>query len=196
MNLQKQHGFTLYELLITLLVIGVVLALGVPNLSDFSRNSRITGTTNDLHSSFMVARSEAARAKAIITICASANPASAAADCDGASFDEGWIIFVDLDGDIARAGAGENVLRVHGPVDDNVDISTGNNATYFSFAANGLGRGDVNGPSFSTATICDERGHQIVGGGNSAARRLVVTPIGRSTVISDYALIDAAGGCS
>ena len=195
MNVQKQRGFTLYELLITLLVIGVVLTLGVPNLSDFTRNSRITATANDLHSSFLLARSEAARAKTNITICASASPASAAAACDGASFNDGWIIFVDLNGDIDRAGTGENVLRSHGPVDDTLAITTGNGATYFSFAANGLGRGNVDGPSFSTAMICDERGHQISAGGTSAARRLVVTPIGRSTVIRDYALIDAAGGC-
>ena len=195
MNRQKQHGFTLYELLITLLVIGIVLVIGVPNLGDFTRNSRITATANELHSSFMVARSEAARAKSNITICASASPLSAAADCDGASFNEGWIIFVDLNGDIARSGAEENLLRVHGPVDDNLDILTGNGATYFSFAANGLGRGDVNGPSFATAMICDERGHQVSAGGNSAARRLVVTPVGRSVVIRDFDLINAAGGC-
>lgn len=196
MNVQKQHGFTLYELLITLLVIGVVLTLGVPNLGDFTRNSRIAATANDLHSSFMVARSEAARAKTNITICASQAPTSPGADCNGASFDDGWIIFVDLNGDILRSGAGENVIRRHEAVDDTLSITTGNGATYFSFAANGLGRGDVNGnPSFETAMICDDRGHAIAAGGNSAARRLVVTPIGRSTVIRDFANIDAAGGC-
>jgi type IV fimbrial biogenesis protein FimT len=194
MNRQKQHGFTLYELLITLLVIGIVLVIGVPNLGDFTRNSRITATANDLHSSFMVARSEAARAKSNITICASASPLSAAADCDGASFNDGWIIFVDLTNDLSRSGADENILRAHGPVHENLDINS-NGATYFSFGANGLGRGDVYGPSFTTAMICDERGHQVAAGGNSAARRVVVTPVGRSIVIRDFDLIDAAGGC-
>ena len=67
-----QRGFTLYEVLITMLVIGIVLSVGIPSFSDFTRNSRITGTANDLHSSFHLARSEAARSKAPITICASA----------------------------------------------------------------------------------------------------------------------------
>ncbi|MEX2123916.1 MAG: GspH/FimT family pseudopilin [Woeseia sp.] len=191
MNSTKQHGFTLYELLITLLIVGMVLALGIPNLSDFTQNSRITGTANDLHSSFMVGRSEAARAKTNITICASSN----AATCNGASFDQGWIIFVDINGDIERGGADENLLRSHPAVDDRIDIITDNGATYFSFAASGLGRGDVDGPSFGTAMICDERGHQLAAGGSSAARRLVVMPIGRSVVIRDFDLIDAAGGC-
>lgn len=196
MNRPRQHGFTLYELLITLLVIGIVLVIGVPNLSDFTRNSRITGTANDLHSSFMVARSEAARAKTNITICASADPMSAGAGCDGASFNDGWIIFVDENGNVERDAADENVLRRHPPVHETVDIIANPASTYFSFAANGLGRGDVGvGDAFETAMICDERGHQIAAGGSSAARRIVVTPLGRSVVIRDFNLIDAAGGC-
>lgn len=193
MKSNQECGFTLYEVLITLLVIGVVLALGVPNLSDFTRNSRVTGTANDLHGSFMLGRSEAARSKENITICASADPMGAAA-CDGASFNDGWILFVDLNGDIVRdAGANENVLKAFPAVDDTLDIIPDNGATYFSFAPTGLGRGDVAGPSFRTAMICDERGNIVAAGGNSAARRIVVTPIGRSTVIRDKALIDASG---
>ena len=196
MNRQKQPGFTLYELLITLVVIGIVLTLGIPNLSDFTRNGRITGTANDLHSSFMVARSEAARSKSNITICASADPAGAAA-CDGAAFDEGWIVFVDINGDLERGGLDENVLRVHPPVDDTIDILTNGGATYFSFAPSGLGRGNVNGQTaVQIAMICDERGNVVAGGGSSAARRVVVTPIGRSVVIRDKQLIDASIGVS
>jgi len=193
--MKRQHGFTLYELLVTLLVIGVVLTVGIPNLSDFSRSSRITGIANDLHSSFMVARSEAARAKTNISICASTDPSGAAA-CDGASFEDGWIIFLDLNGNVARDGADEHVLRSHAAIVDTIDIITNPAATYFSFAANGLGRGDVGvGSAFETAVICGERGHEIAAGGLSAARRIVVTPIGRSVVIRDFDLIDAAGGC-
>ena len=74
MDKNTQSGFTLYELLITLLIVGIVLTLGIPNLSAFTSNSRMSSTVNDLHGSFLLARSEAVRAKSIITICASANP--------------------------------------------------------------------------------------------------------------------------
>lgn len=195
MKNRNQNGFTLYELLMTILVIGVVLAIGVPNFSEFTQNSRMTSTANDLHSSFLVARSEAARAKSNITICASANSMAGAAAACGGVFDQGWIIFVDTDGDIVRDG-GESVLRAHPAVPNGLNIFPDNGATYFSFAATGLGRGDVGGnPSFVTATICDDRGTEIAAGGSSAARRLVVTPIGRATVIRDKAIIDLAGGC-
>ena len=195
MNKIRVHGFTLYELLITVLIIGVVLTLGIPNMSEFSRNSRISSTANALHSSFQVSRSEAARAKTNITICASANSLDPAATCNG-TFDDGWIIFVDINGDIQRAGAGENVLRRHPAIDAAIDVNVNNNATFFSFAASGLGRGDVGGnPAFSTAIICDSRGNQVAAGGWSAARFLIVTPIGRASVVRDQTTIANAGGC-
>ena len=195
MTNRYQSGFTLYELLITMLVIGIVLTVGIPNLGVFTQNSRITSTANDLHSSFYLGRSEAARSKSNITICASANSMAAAAACGG-TFDGGWIIFIDLNGDIQRAGAGENVLRRHPPIPDTIDISTNAGANYFSFAPTGLGRGDIGGlPSVQTAVICDGRGNVVAAGGNSAARFLVITPIGRATVLRDVAQITAAGGC-
>jgi len=195
MTSKYQSGFTLYELLITVLVIGIVLTVGIPNFREFTQNSRISGTANDLHSSFQLARSEAARAKSFVTICASAN-SMGAATCGGATFDDGWIIFVDLNGDLQRAGVGENVLRAHPAVDADIDISTNAGADYFGFAATGLGRGDVGGlPSVMTAVICDGRGNALAPGGMSAARILLVTPIGRATVLREVGLITANGGC-
>ena len=56
MKKRTQTGFTLYELLITLLIVGVVLSVGIPNLAEFTRNGRITASANDLHASFLMAR--------------------------------------------------------------------------------------------------------------------------------------------
>lgn len=191
----SQRGFTLYELLITVLVIGIMLTLGIPNLSEFTRNSRLTAAANDLHSSFLLARSEAARAKTNITICASTNPMNANASCGG-TFDDGWIIFIDRNGDLVRGGAGENVLRAHPAIDAALNITTNEASTYFSFAASGMGRGNVGGaPAVQTARICDPRGNQTAAGGYSTARALVITPIGRATVLREVAQIDALGGC-
>lgn len=193
MNRKKQRGFTIYELMITMLIIGVILTLGIPNLAEFTQNSRLTATSNDLHSSFQFARSEAARSKSNITICASANSLDPAAACGG-TFNDGWIIFVDTNGDLVRGG-GENILRAHPAVASGVTITTNANSNYFSFAGTGLGRGDVGGnPSLSTAMICDNRGIDDAPGGRATARRLVATPIGRATIISDKAMILAAGG--
>ena len=195
MKTTSQNGFTLYELLITVLVIGVVLTLGVPNMAEFTRNSRITATANDLHSSFQLGRSEAARSRANVTVCASNNSGDPAPDCAG-TFDDGWIVFVDTNGDITRDAA-DVVLRRYPAIDTTIDITTNVGATYFGFAATGLGRGDVPGAgtALSAARICDSRGNVIAAGGWSAARVLIITPIGRASVIRDQAQITAQGDC-
>jgi prepilin-type N-terminal cleavage/methylation domain-containing protein len=46
MNTSRQHGFTLWELLMTLLVAGILLGIGVPNVMQFQRNSAMTGATS------------------------------------------------------------------------------------------------------------------------------------------------------
>ena len=192
MNTRNQSGFTLYELLITVLIVGVVLSFGVPNLREFSQNSRMTGTANDLHAAFQMARSEAARAKSNITICASANSMTAGADCGG-TWDQGFIVFVDTDGDIARSGATETVLRAHPAAAEGVTLAVANDATFFGYAATGLGRGNVGANvALSQVVMCDERGNITAAGGNSAARLFVATPLGRATILRDQTQIDNA----
>ena len=44
----------------------------------------------------------------------------------------------------------------------------------------------------SQIVICDQRGNIVGPGGSSAARLLVVTPLGRATIIRDVDLIDDA----
>ena len=46
----------------------------------------------------------------------------------------------------------------------------------------------------ATAMICDGRGIDDAPGGRATARRLVATPIGRATIISDKTMILNAGG--
>jgi type IV fimbrial biogenesis protein FimT len=129
-NTTKQHGFTVYELLITMLVVGVIITIGIPNFAALTQNSRISATANDLLGSFHLARSEAARSKANVTLCASSNSLTAQAACGG-TFDDGWIIFVDLNGDLIRDGEGENILRVYPAIPQSINIVT-NGALHIS----------------------------------------------------------------
>jgi type IV fimbrial biogenesis protein FimT len=196
MKTRYQKGFTLYELLITLLIVGVILSFGVPRLASFTQNSRISAAANDLHSSFQLARSEAVRASVNITICASSDSMAASATCSG-TLDDGLIIFVDTNGNIER-DADENVLRTLPAIDSDIDILTnGPGATYFSFAGTGLGRGDIagKGPSIQVARLCDDRGNVLAAGGSSSARVLIVTPIGRATVLREVSQVFDQGDC-
>jgi len=178
--------------MITLLIVGVVLSFGVPNLAEFTANSRITSTSNDLHAAFQLARSESARAKTNITICASADPLAAGADCDG-SWDQGYIMFVDTNGDLARAGVEETILRAHSTAAEGVTLAVANDATFFSYASSGMGRGNVNGnTALSQVIICDQRGTAETSTDFSAARLFVTTPLGRATVVRDLTTVEDA----
>lgn len=192
MDKQSQHGFTLYELMITVMIVAVVLTFGIPNLNAYTQNSRMTSAANDLHAAFQLARSESARARTNITICASADPMGAGSDCDG-TWDQGYIVFIDDDGNRARAGANETVLRAHPPADSGVMLRIANNASYFMYASTGLGRLDTGGnPAVSQVVVCDKRGNIKAAGGNSAARLFVATPLGRATILRDMGMIGNA----
>jgi type IV fimbrial biogenesis protein FimT len=194
MKTKTQTGFTLYELLTTMLIVGIVLSLGIPNMQSFRQNSRMTAAANDLHSSFHLARSEAARSKTNITICASADPFAATPVCSG-ELEAGWVVFEDRNGDIAVNGA-DSVLKRFPPVHTSIDINTTGPDDYFSFASTGLGRGNVTGTApVATMMLCDGRGNVRGGGGTSTARVLVVTPLGRATVLADESQIIFHGGC-
>ena len=194
MKTKTQTGFTLYELLTTMLIVGIVLSLGIPNMQSFRQNSRMTAAANDLHSSFHLARSEAARSKTNITICASADPFAATPVCSG-ELEAGWVVFEDRNGDIAVNGA-DSELKRFPPVHTSIDINTTGPDDYFSFASTGLGRGNVTGTApVATMVLCDGRGNVRGGGGKSTARVLVVTPLGRATVLADESQIIFHGGC-
>ena len=191
MNKRTQHGFTLYELMITVLIVGVILAFGIPNMQAFTQNSRMTSTANDLHAAFHLARSESSRAKTNITICASENPMADDANCGG-TWDAGYIVFVDRDGNLVRSGEEETVLRAHPRIAEGVSLAVAKDATYFSYSSTGLGRQGVTGQAMSQVVMCDERGNVVAAGGSSAARLFIVTPLGRATILRDEGLIDEA----
>ena len=184
-----------------MVIVGVVLSYGIANLSDFNRNGRMTATANDLHAAFHLSRSEAARGKTNITICSSDDPMDDDADCNhqptsdvppGTGWTLGYIVFIDTNGDLARAGADETILRRVDAIAIGVNLRVANDATYFSFASSGLGRGNVGGvPAVTQVVMCDERGNITGAGGNSAARLFVTTPLGRATILRDKAQITA-----
>lgn len=55
-----QRGFTFIELITVTVVMGIVLAIAVPNFADLVRSSRMTTQANDLMADLLYARSEAA----------------------------------------------------------------------------------------------------------------------------------------
>ncbi len=191
MKKRKQNGFTLYELLTTVAVVGVILVIGVPNLGAYRQNARMTSTANDLHSAFHLARTESTRAKQNVTICASATSMDANPSCGG-TWDQGYIVFYDLDGNL-QMGVGDTILRRQPAIAEGVTLAVANDATYFGYAATGRGRGTVGVlPPISQVVMCDDRGNVTAAGGNSAGRLFVATPLGRATIQREIDMIQVA----
>ena len=93
MNMQRENGFTLVELLITIVIVTTLLAMGVPSLKDFLKNNRLGAQSNALVTALQVARSEAVKRGTDTVICASSNQTACTGNGD---WDKGWIVFSDL----------------------------------------------------------------------------------------------------
>lgn len=94
LTMNRDSGFTLVELLMTIVVLTILLATGVPAFKDFIKNNRVTAAANDLVSAIQHARSEALKRGTNVVVCASKDMAT----CTGKdTWAEGWIVFSDLD---------------------------------------------------------------------------------------------------
>lgn len=104
-----QRGFTFIELITVTVVMGIVLAIAVPNFADLVRSSRMTTQANDLMADLLYARSEAAARGVRVVVCASADQTSCSANAT--DWSNGRLIFADADNDQVL-DAGEEVLQV------------------------------------------------------------------------------------
>jgi type IV fimbrial biogenesis protein FimT len=130
----KEAGFTLIELIVTLVVAGIVLAIAIPGFQPLIRSNLASTQAGDFMTFLNLARSEAIMRNQSITMCRSADGASCSSS---GSWDQGWIVFVDPDGD-SVVDAGETVLRVREAFKGNASISAGSEvAAAITFSGTG-----------------------------------------------------------
>jgi type IV fimbrial biogenesis protein FimT len=183
----RSRGFTLMELMVVLTVAGVILAIGAPSFGEFRRSNRMAGVANDFLVGVQVARSEAIKRQAGVSMCPSANPEAENATCADTSF-VGWIVFADPNNNCQREDA-EAILHVGARVDTSPNPVTRTRSVSdgdcIGFAATGFTR-QVPGPGLLTAQhtlFCDERGDKPQPGTQlSSSRGIEVTPTGRARV--------------
>jgi type IV fimbrial biogenesis protein FimT len=190
----KLRGFTLPELMMTLAVAGVLVAITVPNMSQFLRNNRLSGATNDLLRSVQNARSQAITRQRTVAVCASANPGQVNANCSNGSF-TGWIVFEDANTNWQR-DAGE--LLIEGQVADPVMTVVNDNNGVISFSPTGFRTVTAGQVPTTTILLCDDRGTVAIGN-DSVARAVLVDPTGRprssKTNVDVQAAVGIVGNC-
>jgi type IV fimbrial biogenesis protein FimT len=90
-TLSRRHsGFTLLELLATVMVIAILLAIAVPSFRGTMRRSYVSNATSTINGDLQYARAEAANRHQFVSVCRSTDGLICA---NGQDFDAGYIIY-------------------------------------------------------------------------------------------------------
>lgn len=163
------RGLSFIELLVTLAVATIVLAVGVPSFADMRREYRLSVFSNDLHAAMLLARSEAIRRGHRVTLCSSQDALQCSA---GVGWEAGWIVFADPNAN-ARVDSGEALILVRNAAFPGV-VAPGNAtlARYLSYVPSGSSRSITGALQMGTIRVCNGK-HE---------RALVVSATGRVRV--------------
>jgi len=108
---QRTQGVTLYELLLTLALVGIVAATGLPAFERTLARNRQAIEINALFHALHLARKESIMRRKVVSLCPSLDGEQCTAGTDWSS---GWIMFENSDRDSPpRVDAGEFVLQAH-----------------------------------------------------------------------------------
>jgi type IV fimbrial biogenesis protein FimT len=85
----RARGFTLVELMVTIMVLVVLVSVAVPSFDNIRLSSRLSSYSTDLVAGSQLARSEAIKRNAAVTLCASSNGTACATN---GQWETGWIV--------------------------------------------------------------------------------------------------------
>ncbi|NOZ52570.1 MAG: prepilin-type N-terminal cleavage/methylation domain-containing protein [Gammaproteobacteria bacterium] len=192
----KQHGFTLIELIVTLSIAAIITTASVPSFQNFIQNNRMSTAVHNFVTTLNLARSEAVKRGERVTVCKSTD----LVNCTNANgWEQGWIVFVDSNGNGTRQAPGEILLRAQNPLPGNITIDGQTDvANIISYAGSGFAQqigGVAINSNQSTLILCDSRAW------GDFARAITISTTGSirslsATDIGVNATIRAAKSCN
>ena len=161
-----ESGFTLVELMISVAVLAVLLSIAVPSFTNATLGSRLSSHANSLVAGAALARSEAIKRNAVVTMCVSSDGAACAAS---GGWQQGWIVIHTASG---------NVLLSERAAPEGFRITAADDFTRVNFQPTGVGvTYSPTTPASATLTVC--RSSPSTG---SQERVVTLTPTGRASV--------------
>lgn len=129
----RAKGFTLIELMVTVALAVILMAVGIPSFTTFMRNAELTSFTNTLLGAINAARGEAMKRGRYAMVVPN----------DGSSWDSGWTVFVDVD--VSRTLTTGDITILKSEAKPAYLTITGNNAAsgstpYIMYDASGYTR--------------------------------------------------------
>lgn len=86
---KRQKGFTLLELVVTILIMGILATIAMPSYSRLMASNKVRTVVGEFQSAIFLAQKEAIRTKQNISIC----PSIDGENCTGTdNFSVGWIV--------------------------------------------------------------------------------------------------------
>ncbi len=176
------RGFTLIELMVTIVIAAILMTIAVPSFREIQRNSELTSLANTLLAAVNSARGEAMKYSAYAMIVPS----------EGADWNTGWRVFVDKNMDKKYKEEDDVLLLEQAAPPSYIRIAgTGSAAgSSPSIIFNASGYAGV-GSTFSNVTINIKRNDVT---GPSYTRRLKISKSGRARVCRPVA--DSDANCS
>jgi len=174
--MKRENGLTLVELLITLAVVAVIIAIGMPGLNKYAENNRSTAQVNLVSGTLSLARSEAIKRGLNVVVCSSNTTTTNTPKCSGnTTWQSGWLVFADLDnnGVYDTSKANDALLAVNNGLNGGLTMYTTNfaNTNKVTFRANGS-LVDGGSPDSGTFVICPADKN------TAHARAINITPVG------------------
>ncbi|MBX3712832.1 MAG: GspH/FimT family pseudopilin [Lysobacter sp.] len=155
------HGFTLLDMILTVLILALVLGIAIPGVSHTVSRVRAVSARTAITASLFDAHRNATVLGRQLVVCAGKDGCSGSAD-----WSEGWIVFIDDNRDRQR-GPAERIIRHEAALPRGVGLRSTVGRSRIVYQPNGSNAG-----SNVTFTLCDRRGPQ-------AAERLILANGGR-----------------
>jgi len=167
---RRARGFTLIELLVVISIFGILMGVALPSMGNVMGSARLNAASDEFIAALHLARGEAIKRRARVTLCKSADGARCIAS---GGWDQGWLVFDDADDDGWR-GDSETLLHHHQALDGRVKLTGNMNvARYVTFSAAGSTQLTNGGFQAGTLTFCQASASP------TRARQVILNATGR-----------------